>query len=319
MHVVIRPPPPQHGQNPYEVLTSSQLHPESSLHDETKVQMQWQHPHSVGKHFGPVYDIRDPEHGGRPGNPGFTNPEYRSCKNKKCKKKKAVGKANKGSVFDLISNKVVSQHSQRDDGSKRITKKIKSLLNKAKSGDQKASKPKHVISHLHKKTFMNPYPNPYKQHTMGMLGNLVPQVTSQKNKSLESNTNNFELGDQRHYQTLGKLNPPPKFGNHDEEEMKDDAKENCEDEGCYKKNSLKNKSNETKIQAASLANNSRKLAGVKSNAKGPLRRADPHTNSGPRFPIFKQKKNVTIQVFRKHPGKFLFLRKSIFHERFLKN
>ena len=274
VHVVIRPPPPHHGQNPYEVLTSSQLHPDSRLHDETKVQMQWQHPHSVGEHFGPIYNVRDPEHAGRPGNPVFTNPEYRSCKSKKCKKKKAAGKEITGSIFNLISNTAVSRHSQRDDGSKRVTKKIKSLLNKVKSGDQKASKPKHVISHLHKKTFMNPYPNPYKQHTMGMLENLVPQVTSQKNKSLESNTNNFELGDQRHHQTLGKLNLPPKFGNYDEEEMKDDAKENCGGEDCFKKNSLKNMSNETKVRADVLANSSRKLAGVKSNAKGLLRRAD---------------------------------------------
>lgn len=296
VHVVIRPPPPQHGQNPYEVLTSSQLHPNSRLHDETKVQMQWQDPHSVGEHFGPVYDIRDPEHAGRPGNPGFINPEYRSCKSKKCKKRKPVGKSIAGSIFDLISNKAMSQHSQRDVGSKKVTKKIKSLLNKAKLGDQKVSKPKDGIRHLHKKTFMNPYPNPYKQHTMGMLGNLVTQVTSQKNKSLESNTNNFELGDQRHYQTLRKLNPPPKFGNHYEEEMKDDAKENCEGEGCFKKNSLKNMSNETKIQADVMANSSQKLARVKSNAKRPLRRADHHTNSGEHFPILKQKKKM--QPFR---------------------
>ena len=238
MPVLIRPPPPIHGQNPYEVLTSSQFHPHDSYHHEAKVQFQLQDPHSYGKHYGPVYDVRHPEHAGRPAEHLDEEHEerehghYRSQAKKK-NHHKQKNKANTNSVFDLINHKDAVKRLRKIDGpsnQKNVStlEKVKKVKSKQKARLNRKSKNKlsikenirltdakplnnTVVPNMLNKTFMNPFPNHYNHHTHGILGHIVPATLNQENKTFPSNTNTHLMGmaEQDNHTPEARLIAPP--------------------------------------------------------------------------------------------------------------
>lgn len=239
MPVLIRPPPPIHGQNPYEVLTSSQFHPYDSYHHEAKVQFQLQDPHSYGKHYGPVYDVRHPEHAGRPPEPlddEHEEHEHGHCRSQAKKKKHRKQKNNKtdtSSIFDLINHKDSVKRLKKIDGpsnGKNVSslEKVKKVKSKQKARLDLKSKNKlstkenirltdakplnnTVVPNMLNKTFMNPFPNHYNHHTHGMLGHIVPATLNQENKTFPSNTNThlMGMGEQDDYTPEARLIAPP--------------------------------------------------------------------------------------------------------------
>ena len=266
--VLIRPPPPIHGQNPYEVLTSSQFHPHDSYHHEAKVQFQLQDPHSYGKHYGPVYDVRHPEHAGRPA--GHLDDEheqhehghYRSQEKKKKHRKQKNNKTNTSSIFDLINHKDAVKRLKKIHGpsnQKNVStlEKVKKVKSKQKARLNLKSKNKlpikenirltdakplnnTIVPNMINKTFMNPFPNHYSHHTQGILGHIVPATLNQENKTFPSNTNTHLMGmrEQDDYTPEARLIAPPvnntfKHHQHQNNYLPDDVLDHHEEEQDY--------------------------------------------------------------------------------------
>ena len=104
--VILRPPPPLHGQNPYEILTTAQMHggyrEDGYFHDTALIQLQKpESTHFEGDHDGPIFTV--------PIRTELTYPgefHYRRCKGSKCKIKNKNTYKPKSSIFDLIPVKI---------------------------------------------------------------------------------------------------------------------------------------------------------------------------------------------------------------------
>ncbi|XP_065648508.1 uncharacterized protein LOC100201507 isoform X17 [Hydra vulgaris] len=119
--VIIKPPPPCHGQNPYEILTTSQMHNgyhPNGYFDNTAI-IQMQNPHSTfgeHEHGGPIYAVPIKNQLTYPDEGSDRNYEKRCIPSFKCKSKKII--VDKASIFDLISkvkHRSASQQKQSSD------------------------------------------------------------------------------------------------------------------------------------------------------------------------------------------------------------
>ncbi|XP_065671293.1 uncharacterized protein LOC100201507 isoform X3 [Hydra vulgaris] len=131
--VIIKPPPPCHGQNPYEILTTSQMHNgyhPNGYFDNTAI-IQMQNPHSTfgeHEHGGPIYAVPIKNQLTYPDEGSDRNYEKRCIPSFKCKTKEFI--VDKASIFDLISkvkHHSASQQKQSSDVKEEKKKQQQSL------------------------------------------------------------------------------------------------------------------------------------------------------------------------------------------------